>query len=141
MLPTESGNDWECLPPSCRDKGWTWRRVGALCLSWWLDDGSGFREANRSHPHEDKHKAQYISNRDKRRSLGQQFGALGSHHHDHKILKALPRCKGLGRRDIALLGFVFFVDLLDLSAIDAQVPLGQQVASQALQQALSAPAL
>src|SRR6266851_1475766 len=36
MLPTESGNDWECLPASCRDKGWTWRRVGALCLSWWL---------------------------------------------------------------------------------------------------------
>src|SRR5216683_392468 len=101
----------------------------------------GLRGANRSHPHEDKHKAQYISNRDEWCGLGQQFGALGSHHHDHKILKALPRCKGLGRRDIALLGFVFFVDLLDLSAIDAQVPLGQQVASQALQQALSAPAL
>ena len=29
----------------------------ALCLSWWPDDGSGFREANRSHPHEDKHQA------------------------------------------------------------------------------------
>src|SRR6266849_5762529 len=46
MLPTESGNDWECLPPSCRDKGWTWRRVGALCLSWWPDEWYGFREAN-----------------------------------------------------------------------------------------------
>src|SRR5216683_5979623 len=61
MLTTEWGNDWECLPPSCRDKGWTWRRVGALCLSWWHDEWSGFGEANRSHPHEDKHKAQYIS--------------------------------------------------------------------------------
>src|SRR5216683_6169046 len=50
MLPTESGNDWECLPASCRDKGWTWRRVGALCLSWWPDEWSGFREANRLRP-------------------------------------------------------------------------------------------
>src|SRR5229473_3599415 len=57
ILTTESGNDWECLPPSCRDKGWTWRRVGALCLSWWHDEWSGFPEANRSPPHEDKHKA------------------------------------------------------------------------------------
>src|SRR5712692_5904996 len=57
MLPTESGNDWECLPPSCRDKGWTWRRVGAWCLSWWQREWSGLREANRSPPHEDKHKA------------------------------------------------------------------------------------
>src|SRR5260370_23751403 len=51
------GNDWECLPPSCRDKGWTWSRVGALCLSCWPDEWSGLREANRSPPHEDKHKA------------------------------------------------------------------------------------
>src|SRR5216683_1870309 len=50
MLPTESGNDWECLPASCRDKGWTWRRVGAWCLSWWPDEWSGFREANRLRP-------------------------------------------------------------------------------------------
>src|SRR6266851_5273433 len=41
MLTTESGNDWECLPPSCRDKGWTWRRVGAWCLSWLLTMGLG----------------------------------------------------------------------------------------------------
>src|SRR5216683_8218168 len=47
----------ECLPPSCRDKGWTWSRVGALCLSCWPDEWSGLREANRSPPHEDKHKA------------------------------------------------------------------------------------
>jgi hypothetical protein len=31
--------------------------VEALCLSWWHDEWSGCREANRSHPHEDKHKA------------------------------------------------------------------------------------
>jgi len=31
--------------------------VGALCLSWWHDAWSGFPEANRSHPHQDKHKA------------------------------------------------------------------------------------
>ncbi len=30
---------------------------GALCLSWWHVGWSGFPEANRSHPHEDKHKA------------------------------------------------------------------------------------
>ena len=54
-----------CLRPvSCRDKGWMWSRVGALCLSWWPDEWSGFPEANRSHPHEDKHKAQYISLKD-----------------------------------------------------------------------------
>src|SRR5216683_250152 len=64
MLPTESGNDWEGLPASCRDKGWTWRRVGALCLSWWPDEWSGLREANRSPPHQDKHKAQYCSNKE-----------------------------------------------------------------------------
>jgi hypothetical protein len=30
---------------------------GAWCLSWWHDEWSGFPEANRSHPHEDKHQA------------------------------------------------------------------------------------
>ena len=35
----------------------------ALCLSWWPDEWSGLREATRSHPHEDKHKAQYCSNK------------------------------------------------------------------------------
>src|SRR5438552_18689734 len=85
--------------------------------------------------------AQYISNRDEGCSLGQHFRALGSHDDDHKILKALPRCKRLGRGHIALFGFIFFVDLLDLAAIDAQAPLGHQGASQALQQALSAPVL
>src|SRR5258708_25523240 len=85
--------------------------------------------------------AQYISNRDKRCSLGQQFGALGSHHDDHKLLKALPGFKGLGRWDIALLGFVLVIDLLELPTVDAQAPLGQQVTSQALQQALRAARL
>src|SRR5947209_15979931 len=84
---------------------------------------------------------QYISNRDERCGLGQQFGALRSHHDDHKILKALPRCKGLGRGHIALLGLVLLIDLLELPAIDAQAPLGQQVASHPLQQALGAPLL
>ena len=80
--------------------------------------------------------AQYISNRDEGCSLGRHFRALGSHYDDHKILKALPWFKRLGRGYIALLGFVFFVDLLDLSAIDAQVPLGQEVASHPLEEAL-----
>ena len=57
MLMTEWGDEWECLPPSCRDKGWTWSRVGAWCLSCWPDERSGFGEARWSHPHEDKHKA------------------------------------------------------------------------------------
>src|SRR5260370_25093574 len=26
---------------SCRDKGWMWGRVGALCLSWWQRDPVG----------------------------------------------------------------------------------------------------
>ena len=33
-----------------RDKGWMWGRVGALCLSWWQCDSSGFREAAWSYP-------------------------------------------------------------------------------------------
>ena len=44
-------------PASCRDKGWSGVDEGALCLSWWQHDASGFREANRSHPTQDKHKA------------------------------------------------------------------------------------
>src|SRR5260370_11811830 len=46
-----------CVRPSCRDKGWTWGRVGALCLSWWQRDSLEFREAKGSSPNEDKHKA------------------------------------------------------------------------------------
>src|SRR5260370_18167433 len=80
--------------------------------------------------------AQYISNRDKRCSLGQQFGALGSHHDDHKLLKALPAFKGLGRWDIALLGFVLVIDLLELPSVDAQAPPGQQLPSPATQHPL-----
>src|SRR5713101_294207 len=47
MVTTESGNDRKRPPPSCRDKGRMWGRVGALCLSWWHDEWSGFPEANR----------------------------------------------------------------------------------------------
>ncbi len=34
---------------------WGW--VGALCLSWWHQDLSGFRDAEGSYRDEDKHKA------------------------------------------------------------------------------------
>src|SRR6266852_4056959 len=57
MLTTESGNDGKRPPPSYRDKGWMWSRVGAWCLSWWHDEWSGLHEANRSPPHQDKHQA------------------------------------------------------------------------------------
>ncbi len=45
------------MSPSCRDKGRMWGRVGAWCLSWWLFDSLGFREARWSHSDEDKHQA------------------------------------------------------------------------------------
>ena len=51
------GIAWLRPPPSCRDKGWMWRWVGALCLSWWQHDSPGFRMATWSHSHQDKHKA------------------------------------------------------------------------------------
>src|SRR5260370_20091061 len=54
MLPTESG---KVRPASCRDKGRSGGDEGALCLSSWPDEWSGLREATRSHPHQDKHKA------------------------------------------------------------------------------------
>ena len=38
MLTTEWGN---VRYPSCRDKGWMWGGVGALCLSWWQRDPWG----------------------------------------------------------------------------------------------------
>src|SRR5947199_4180413 len=40
--------------------------------------------------------------------------------HLNKILKALLWQKGLGRRQMALFGFVLIVDLLDFTTIDAQ---------------------
>src|SRR5216683_229045 len=85
--------------------------------------------------------AQYISNRDKGCGLGQQFGALRSHQDDHKIFKALPRFKRLRWGQIALLGFVFLIDLLDLPTSDAQASLRQQVTSQPLEEALGVPPL
>ena|SRR6266446_3774399 len=54
MLTTEWG---PARYPSCRDKGRMRGRVGAWCLSWWLFDSLGFREARWSHPNEDKHQA------------------------------------------------------------------------------------
>src|SRR5712691_3195037 len=84
---------------------------------------------------------QYISKRDEGCGRGQPFGALGSHDYDHKIFKALPRCKRLGWGHSALLGLVLVIDLLELPTIDAQAPLGQHIASHALEQALGAPLL
>src|SRR5579859_996096 len=42
---------------SCRDRGWMWGRVGALCLSSWHHDSVRFLEAEGSWPNEDRHKA------------------------------------------------------------------------------------
>ena len=53
-MATEWGN---LCAPSCRDSGRGWVDEGALCLSWWECDSSGFREAGWLHPNEDKHKA------------------------------------------------------------------------------------
>src|SRR5438270_7346951 len=58
-----------------------------------------------------------------------------------KIEKLLIRLKGFRWRHIALLGFVFVVDLLDLPTVDAQATRGQNNAChlvlQALEQGLS----
>src|SRR5229473_157110 len=113
MLPTESGNEWECLPPSCRDKGWTWRRVGALCLSWWHDEWSGLREATRSHPHEDKHKAQYCSNKK-----------------NDKIQKLIHRIERRHSRLVARRTLVLAVELFEHAWVGTQVTFWQQVSGQ-----------
>ena len=44
-------------PLTCRDKGQTWGKAGAWCLSWWPCDASGLREAYGSHPNGDRHQA------------------------------------------------------------------------------------
>src|SRR5579863_1766411 len=50
--------EWSEMPPaSCRDRGWMRGWVGAWCLSCSPDDWCGFREANGSHPHQDRHLA------------------------------------------------------------------------------------
>src|SRR5258708_21135002 len=58
-----------------------------------------------------------------------------------KIEKLILRIKRFRRRHLALLGFVFVVDLLDLPTVDTQPTCWQDVlghlVSQALQQALS----
>src|SRR6266851_6631157 len=74
--------------------------------------------------HQDKHKAQYISNKSHRYRLRQLFGALRSNQHEHKIRKALLWPKRFRRRERALLGFVLVVDLLEFAAVDAQAALG-----------------
>src|SRR6266568_3474454 len=71
-----------------------------------------------------RRKAQYISNKGHGYRLRQVFGALGSSQDDDKIGKALLWSKGFRRRESALLGLVLVVDLLELAAVEAQVPLG-----------------
>jgi len=39
------------VSPSCRDKGWMWRRVGALCLSSSQHDSLGLRDASPDDAH------------------------------------------------------------------------------------------
>src|SRR5713101_2414364 len=144
MLTTESGNlSIEMLAaqgPVGTRGGVEWMRRPCACPGW----GATFvlhKVPKGSRCHQDKHKAQYISNRDKGCGLGQQFGALRSHQDDHKIFKALPRFKRLRWGQIALLGFVFLIDLLDLPTSDAQASLRQQVTSQPLEEALGVPPL
>src|SRR5258707_11984579 len=96
---------------------------GGNAIQW------GLRGANRSPPNEDKHKAQYISNKGHRYRLRQLFGALRSNQHEHKIRKALLWPKRVRRRERALLGFVLVVDLLEFAAVDAQAALGEYIAS------------
>ena len=47
--------------------------------------------------------------------------------HKHKIFKLFMRLEGFGWGEVALLGFVFVVDLFDLAPLDAQMPLGPDV--------------
>src|SRR5438270_508410 len=93
-----------------------------------------------SPPHDDR-KGQYISNKAQRGSLLEELRAERASHDNDKIGKALLWLKGLGWRKMALLGFILVVDLLELTAIDAQVPLGQLVTAQTLQEAFEPPLL
>src|ERR1700736_78998 len=72
--------------------------------------------------HQDKHKAQYISLKnllcEKRSKRVKQVD---------KVKKLLLRLKGRRWRDIALLGLILAVDLLDLATVDAQAALGQDM--------------
>src|SRR6266581_9213734 len=52
-----------------------------------------------------------------------------------KIKKLLLRIKGRRWRQLALLGFVLVVDLLDLTAVDAQATCGQDVLGHLVPQA------
>jgi hypothetical protein len=47
--------------------------------------------------------------------------------HEHKIFKSFMRLEGFGWREVALLGFVFVVDLFDLAPIDPQATHGQHL--------------
>src|SRR2546423_4928049 len=80
----------------------------------------------------DKHKAQYISLKDllgvKRSKRVKQVD---------KVKKLIIRLKGRRWRDIALLGLILAVDLLDLAAVDAQAALGQDMPCHLLPQTLA----
>jgi len=69
-----------------------WGREGALCLSWWPDDGSGLREATRSHPHQDKHKAPASTPRRplSLQEAGRPFPAAVGHSHQEAGPQASP---------------------------------------------------
>src|SRR6266566_612618 len=64
---------------------------------------------------------QYISNK----GMGHLLVRDGkANFHKHKIFKLFMRLEGFGWGEVALLGFVFVVDLFDLAPLDAQMPLG-----------------
>src|SRR5436305_1578247 len=75
---------------------------------------------------------QYISLKGKSHLLREGKANL----HPDEIFKAFIWLEGRGRWHIALLGFIFMVDLLDLASIDAQAPLGQERANQACAESL-----
>src|SRR6266699_4714274 len=54
-----------------------------------------------------------------------------------KVKKLIIRLKGRRWRDIALLGLILAVDLLDLAAVDAQAALGQDMPCHLLPQTLA----
>src|SRR5229473_4639540 len=110
MVPTDSG---KVRPASCRDKGRSGVDEGALCLSWWHVGWSGFPEANRSHPHEDKHKGQYCSNKK-----------------NDKIQKLIHRIERRHSRLVARLTLVLAVELFEHAWVGTQVTFWQQVSGQ-----------
>src|SRR5258708_8189592 len=84
-----------------------WGRVGALCLCWWLGG------ATRSHTNEDKHKAQYCSNKK-----------------NDKIQKLIYRIERRHSRLVVRLALVLAVELFEYAWVGAQVMFWQQVSCQ-----------